>query len=122
MLIGRLVSRDVERGEFTVTIDYVPRIWENSKARDPRALVGKTITVEGATGKFLDNPLLPQPGETMEFEAHHRGGERLRFPGEWLRKVPPIAAKNDPSPPHSSATSVSTANANTAPTSAARSP
>lgn len=99
MLIGKMVSRDIERGEFTVTIDHVARVWENNKARQPRAAVGKTLTVENVTGKWLDQLLLIRPGETVEFEAQHRGGDRLRFPGEWLHKVPPFDPADHPVPP-----------------------
>lgn len=99
MLIGKMVSRDVERGEFTVTIDHVARVWENNKAEQPRSAVGKTLVVEGITGKWLDQLLLIRPGESMEFEAHHRGGDKLRFPGEWLKKAPPFDPESYPIPP-----------------------
>lgn len=99
MLIGRLVSRDIERGQFTVTVDHVARVWENNKSRQSRAAVGKTLVVEGVTGKWLDSLLLIRPGETIEFEAHHQGGDRLRFPGEWLKKAPPFDAAKYPIPP-----------------------
>jgi Zn-dependent protease with chaperone function len=99
MLIGRMVSRDVERGEFTVTVDHVARVWENNKAEQPRSAVGKTLAVEGVTGKWLDQLLVIRPGETIEFEAQHRGGDKLRFPGEWLRKAPPFDPAAYPIPP-----------------------
>jgi hypothetical protein len=99
MLIGQLVDRDIERGTFTVKVDYVSRVWENNKANNPQAAVGKTFTVDGVVGKWLDQLILLRPGETLEFEAQHRSGDTLTFPGEWLRKVPPFKAVDHPVPP-----------------------
>ena len=99
MLIGKLVSRDIERGSFTVDVQYVARVWENNKAAEPRDAVGKVLRVEGVSGEWLDQLLLIRPGETIEFEAQHRGGDSLRFPGEWLKKVAAFDASNHPVPP-----------------------
>ena len=90
MLVGRLVSKDIEKGTFEVTVDRVSRVWRNSKAEDPKSLVGKTVTVDGVTGKWLDVLLLVKKGETLEFECRHDGGERMTFPGEMMRKVPAV--------------------------------
>jgi len=89
MLVGRLVKKDVERGTFIIDVDAVPRVWRNSKAENPKSIIGKNIEVEGVFGKFLDVLLLVKQGETLEFEARHDGGQRLTFPGELLRKVAP---------------------------------
>lgn len=99
MLLGRLVARDVERGEFIVTIDYVPRVWKNNTAAEPRSAVGKTFVVEGVSGKWLDQLLLLQVGDTLAFEAQHLRGDRLRFLGEWLQKAPAYRAEEHPEPP-----------------------
>lgn len=99
MMIGKLVQRDIERGNFTVTVDYVARVWENNKARNPRAAVGKTFRVEGVSGQWLDQLLLVRPGESIEFEAQHRQGDAFRFPGEWLKKVAPYDPAQHPVPP-----------------------
>ncbi len=99
MLIGKLIERDIEQGTFTVKVDYVARVWENNKADAPRSVVGKEIAVNGVSGKWLDELLLVRPGETVEFEAQHRGGNQLTFPGEWLQKVPAFDASNHPVPP-----------------------
>lgn len=100
MMLGRLVDRDIERGTFNVSIDYISRVWENNQSRDPRVAVGKTFKVDGVTGKWLDQLLLVKPGETIEFEAQHRGGDTLTFPGEWLRKVPAFSPSEHPVPPN----------------------
>ncbi len=99
MMIGKLVQRDIERGDFTVTVDYVARVWRNNKAANPRSAVGKTFRVEGVTGKWLDQLLLIRPGESIEFEAQHREGDAFRFPGEWLKKVAPYDPAQHPVPP-----------------------
>jgi hypothetical protein len=90
MLVGRLVTKDVEKGTFIINVDAVPRVWRNSKAESPKSLIGKNITVDGVFGKWLDVLLLVKNGETLECEARHDGGNGLTFPGELLRKVAPF--------------------------------
>lgn len=86
MLVGRLAAKDVEKGTFLVAVDAVPRVWHNSKAENPKAIVGKTVQVTGVFGKFLDVLVTTRTGETLEFECKH-DGDALVFPGELLRKV-----------------------------------
>lgn len=86
MLVGRLSKKDVETGTFLVTVDAVSRVWRNSKAENPKSLVGKTVEISGVFGKFLDVLVTTRKGETLEFECKH-DGERLVFPGEMLRKI-----------------------------------
>ena len=95
MLVGRLAGKDVERGTFLVQVDAVSRVWRNSRAENPQALVGKAVEVNGVTGKWLDVLVVTRKGETLEFECQH-DGERLRFPGEMLRKVAPYRADDYP--------------------------
>ncbi len=90
MLVGRLVKKDVEKGTLVLNIDAVPRVWRNSKAESPKSLIGKNITVDGVSGKWLDVLLLVKVGETLEMEARHDGGSGLTFPGEAFRKVAPF--------------------------------
>lgn len=95
MLVGRLAAKDVEKGTFVVAVDAVPRVWRNSRAEDPKSIVGKTIQVGGVFGKFLDVLIVTRKGETVEFECKH-DGEGLVFPGEMLRKVAPYKAEDYP--------------------------
>ncbi len=95
MLVGRLVSKDIEKGTFVVQVDAVPRVWKGSQAEDPRSIVNKTVEVTGVFGKFLDVLVVMRKGETIEFECKH-DGERLRFPGELLRKVAPFKPEDYP--------------------------
>ena len=87
MLLGRLAAKDVEKGTFLVRVDAVPRVWRNSKAEDPKSVVGKTVQVDGVFGKFLDVLVVTRKGETLEFECKDDGTGSLTFPGEMLRKV-----------------------------------
>ncbi|MEQ9410350.1 MAG: M56 family metallopeptidase [Fuerstiella sp.] len=98
MLVGRLAAKDVERGTFVVRVDAVPRVWRNSKAKNPKSLVGRTIEVSGVTRKFLDVLVVTRIGETIEFECRH-DGDGLVFPGELLRKVAPYDPADYPELP-----------------------
>jgi hypothetical protein len=86
MLVGRLAAKDIERGTFVAKIDAVSRVWRNSRAENPKSLVGKTVEVSGVSGRFLDVLVVTRKGETIEFECKH-DGDGLVFPGEMLRKV-----------------------------------
>jgi hypothetical protein len=99
MLVGRLLEKDVERGTFVVSVDVVPRVWRNSKAKSPKSIVKRNVEVDGVTGKWLDVLLLVKKGETLEFEARHDGGKGLTFPGELLRKVAPFKPEDFPTLP-----------------------
>jgi hypothetical protein len=99
MVVGRLVSKDIEKGTFSVTVDAVPRVWRNSKAEDPKSIIGKTIEIDGVFGKWLDVLLLVKKGETLECEAKHDGGDSLTFPGEMIRKVAPVKPGDYPELP-----------------------
>lgn len=95
MVVGRLQEKDVERGTFVVSVDAVPRVWRNSKAENPKSIVGKTVTIDGVFGRFLDVLVVMRPGETIEFECKH-AGDHLTFPGELLRKVAPFKPEDYP--------------------------
>ncbi|MEY3172699.1 MAG: hypothetical protein RLZZ436_612 [Planctomycetota bacterium] len=95
MLVGRLTQRDVETGSFVVEVDAISRVWENSRAENPKALVGRRVRISGVFGKFLDVLVVTRIGETLEFECRH-DGEKLVFPGELLRKVAPYAPEDYP--------------------------
>ncbi len=99
VLVGRLVKKDVEKGTFVMTVDAIPRVWRNSKAKNPKSIAGKDVQIDGVFGKWLDVLLLVKPGETLEIEARHDGGNKLTFPGELLRKVAPVQPGDYPELP-----------------------
>jgi hypothetical protein len=89
MLVGRLVEKDAERGTFTITVDAVPRVWENNRSANPKSLVGKNVSAEGVNGRMIDALVVSKIGDTIEFGALHEEGPRVRV-GEVLRKVAPV--------------------------------
>lgn len=99
VLVGRLASKDVEKGSFVINVDVVPRVWRNSRAEAPKQMVGRNIRVNGVTGRWLDVLLLVRDGETLETEARHDEGNQLTFPGELLRKVAPYQPGDYPTLP-----------------------
>lgn len=99
MVVGRLVSKDVEKGQLVLHVDRVPRVWRNSKAESPKSVIGKNIQIDGVFGKWLDVVLVTKRGETIELEARHDGGDKLTFPGELLRKVAPVKPGDYPELP-----------------------
>lgn len=99
VLVGRLASKDVEKGAFVINVDVVPRVWRNSRAEAPKQMVGRNIRVDGVTGRWLDVLLLVRIGETLETEARHDEGNKLTFPGELLRKVAPYQPSDYPTLP-----------------------
>jgi hypothetical protein len=96
MLIGRLAAKDIENGSFLVTIDAIPFVSPRSQAPNPRQAVGKTLTVDGLAGQFLDRLLLINPGDTLYFGAIHDRGNRLRFGGEGFQKASPVTPEDYP--------------------------
>ena len=98
MLVGRLVSKDIERGTFSMQVEVVPRVWKNNQSADPRALRGKIVEAGGVSGKLLDVLLLCKTGETLEFGAKDNGGSRLTVI-ETLRKVGPVQPGDYPELP-----------------------
>ena len=87
ILIGELVSKDVEKGTLVFKMEKVKRVWKANQAPAPEKSVGKPLAVEGIAGKFLDTLLVLEVGDRIEVEAFHVRGETLRFPGEWLKKA-----------------------------------
>ncbi len=64
IVIGRLKSKDIELGEFTMDVDYVTSIGGNRWVKDE--IVGKTIKVDGVSGAFRDKLLVIKRGETLK--------------------------------------------------------
>lgn len=67
IVIGKLKSKDIEIGEFTMEVDHVTSMYGNRWVKDE--IVGKKVTVTGVSGEFRDNLLLIKRGETLKFRA-----------------------------------------------------
>lgn len=102
-VVGRLVRKDVEKGELTLKIVKVDKVWRNNKAKNPRSAEGRTLKIEGVFGKFLDVLLLLKENDGVQIEVKHVRGDGLTFLGEGLKKVeikeqPPQAGRTDDRP------------------------
>lgn len=64
VVIGRLRTKDIELGEFTMTVDHASSMYDNRWVKDE--IVGKTVTVTGVSGQFLDGLLQIKRGETLK--------------------------------------------------------
>ncbi len=67
IVIGRLKSKDVELGEFTMQVDYITAIYGDRSLK--QTVLGKTVTVTGISGSWLDTLLLIKRGETLKFRS-----------------------------------------------------
>ncbi len=65
IVIGRLKSKDIELGEFTMEVDYAT-LNRYSSAWVKDEIMGKTVKVAGVSGQFRDNLLLIKPGQTLK--------------------------------------------------------
>jgi hypothetical protein len=90
-IVGKLMSKDVEKGAIVLHVQRVQRVWKNNKAERPKDCEGKTVALDGLFGKFLDVLYTVQPGDTVQIEAKHTSGDNLKFLGEQFMKVAPIA-------------------------------
>ena len=70
IVIGRLKSKDIELGEFTMEVDYATLNRHTSKwIKDE--IIGKTVKVSGVSGQFRDNLLLIKKGQTLKLSLIH---------------------------------------------------
>ena len=79
MLIGS-VQRKLDRG-FLLKVDKLGEVWENNKADNPRAAVGKevmiTIRPEGLGERFLRTLRGLKIGQKVLVEVFHSDGNQL---------------------------------------------
>lgn len=90
-LAGVVTEKDVEGASLVLKVQDVRNVWKNSKAEQPRSIVGQTVPVEKFFGKWLDVLLVVKPGDTIELETKHVRGDRLQFLGENFKKVAPVS-------------------------------
>ncbi len=67
IVIGRLKSKDIELGEFTLQVDYVTGVYGDRRLI--KTVRGKTVKVVGISGAWLDTLLLIKRGETLKFRS-----------------------------------------------------
>ena len=67
IVIGRLISKDIELGVFTLDVDHVTSMYGNRWVKD--AIVGKKIKVTSVSGRFRDALLLIKRGQTLKFRS-----------------------------------------------------
>jgi len=65
IVIGRLKSKDIELGEFTMEVDYATLNRYTSKWIK-NEIIGKTVKVSGVSGQFRDNLLLIKKDQTLK--------------------------------------------------------
>jgi len=87
VLVGKVLSRDAEKGVMTIDVERVPRVFRNNKASVPKRAQGYHITLTGISGRFVDTLLLLKKGDRVEVAAFHNRGTKMDFPGELLRKA-----------------------------------
>ena len=65
IVIGRLKTKDIELGEFTMEVDYAT-LNRYTSLRIKDEIMSKTVKVTGVSGQFRDNLLLIKPGQTLK--------------------------------------------------------
>lgn len=96
-VVGTIVSKDTDGASLVLKVQKVTNVWKNSKAEQPRDLIGCTVPIEKFFGRFLDVLLVVKPGDTVMVEVKHVRGDQLQFLGELFKKVEPISAQENPS-------------------------
>jgi len=67
IVIGRLKTKDVELGEFTMEVDHVTSMYGGRWVKD--AIVGKQVKMTGVSGAFRDQLLELKRGETLKVRS-----------------------------------------------------
>ena len=75
IVIGRLKTKDIELGEFTMDVDYVTSIYGDRRLKD--TIIGKTVKVKGLSGPWIDKLLLIERGETLKMRSGTLNGTVL---------------------------------------------
>ena len=67
IVIGRLKTKDVELGEFTMEVDHVTSMYGGRWVKDE--IVGKQVKMTGVSGAFRDQLLELKRGETLKVRS-----------------------------------------------------
>jgi hypothetical protein len=101
IVIGRLKSKDLELGEFTIEVDYVTSIYGDRKLKD--TIIGKTVQVVGVSGPWIDKVLLIKRGETLKLRSGTLNGTTISLSPKAtvLERAAPFDPETYPIPPES---------------------
>ncbi len=99
IVIGRLKSKDIELGEFTLQVNYVTSIYGDRSLKD--TILGKTVKVVGVSGPWIDKLLLIKRGETLKLRSGtlHDGTLSLSPKATVLERAAPFDPETYPIPP-----------------------
>lgn len=86
-LSGLVVAKNDDAGSFQLEVLEVQRVWKRNTAKHPEQVIGRVITIENLTGKWLDVLLSVKPGDAVEIETKHVRGPNAEFLGESFKKV-----------------------------------
>ena len=90
MMSGKLVKKGKTTLQFKV--DKIMKVWEGNKAENPKAAIGKTITLnldkvcDHHRKTIMKNYRELKNGDQIELEAFDLGGKTLSVK-EWLKKT-----------------------------------
>ena len=67
IVIGRLKTKDIELGEFTMDVDHVTSMYSSRWVKDE--IVGQEVAVTGVSGAFRDQLLQIKRGQTLKVRS-----------------------------------------------------
>ena len=99
IIIGRLRSKDIELGEFSMEVDYVTSIYGDRKLKD--TIIGKRVKVVGVSGPWLDKLLLMKRGQTLKLRSGTLTGTTISLSPKAtvLERAEPFDPATYPVPP-----------------------
>ena len=104
IVIGRMKTKDIELGEFTLDVDYAT-VNRFGGLKIKEEIVGKTIKVTGVSGQFRDNLLLIRKGQTLKVRTSSYSSETktLSFAHKFnvLERALPFSPDDHGVPPES---------------------
>ncbi|MEC7566762.1 MAG: hypothetical protein VX738_13855 [Planctomycetota bacterium] len=101
IVIGRLVTKDIEIGEFTMEVDYVTSIYGDRRLKE--TIMGKTVKVVGISGIWIDKLLLMKRGDTLKLRSGTLDGTTISLSPKAtvLERAAPFDRDTYPIPPES---------------------
>ena len=99
IVIGRLKSKDIELGEFSMEVEYVTSIYGDRKLKD--TIIGKRVKVVGVSGPWLDKLLLMKRGQTLKLRSGTLTGTTISLSPKAtvLERAEPFDPETYPVPP-----------------------